>query len=130
MVFFPLLSDSLRHAVEFMARVFDLLLRLFQLLAVHLRERYDEPPVGALHDGGRHFQIARERGGLGGGRRLWLPLRFQKQLRRVEDALAHHARAFAPSRVDLPGFAGSTMMRGESGGHAFAIVQVDARHGN
>ena len=96
--------------------------------AVHFRERHGEPPVRALHDGGRHFQIACERGSLCSSWRLRLALRFQKQFRRGEDALAHLARALPPGCIELPGFAGSATMRGESGGHAIAIVQVNARH--
>ena len=32
-----------------------------------------------------------------------LPLRFQKQFRLGQDALANHARAFAPGGIELPG---------------------------
>jgi len=52
------LSDSRRHPVEFAARAFDLAPRLFQLLAIHLRRRFPQTAAGAMHDGGRHLQIA------------------------------------------------------------------------
>ena len=125
--FFLLLLDPLRHPAEFAARLLDLLLRLLQLRAVHFRHRYADPAVGALRNGGEHFQIARERGGLGDRLRLRLALRFQKQFRGFENALANLTRTLAPSRVQLPGFARGAMLRGKSSGHALAIVHVDAR---
>ena len=84
------LSDSLLQPVQFAPRAFQLALRLFLLLAVHLRQGFGEPPAGAFEEGHRHLQIALEcgRGRPGGGR---LPLRFQKQFRFSEDALANHA---------------------------------------
>jgi hypothetical protein len=60
----------------------------------------------------------------------WLPLRFQKQFRLRQNALASHARAFAPGRIELPGLPRVAMMRHESGGHARAIVGIDTRHGH
>jgi len=59
-----------------------------------------------------------------------LALRFQKQLRRTEDAFAHHARTFAPGRVQLSGLARVPTMRGKCRSHALAIVHTDARHWN
>jgi hypothetical protein len=84
------LSDSLLHPVQFAPRTFQLALHLFLPLAVHLRQRFGEPPAGTLQDGHRHLQIVLEcgRGGSGGGR---LPLRFQKQFRLGEDALSSYA---------------------------------------
>jgi len=52
------LSDALRHPAEFPARAVDLAPRLFQLLAIHLRRRFRQTAAGAMHDGGRHLQIA------------------------------------------------------------------------
>ena len=118
---------SLRHPFEIPARLLDLLLRLFQLLAVHFRQCYADPAVGSLRNGGEHFQIAHERGGLCDGCRLRLPLRFQKQFRSGEDALTHLARSLAPGGVELPGFPRCATLRGKSGGHALAIVHADAR---
>jgi hypothetical protein len=84
------LSDSLFHPVQFVPRAFDLALRLFLPLAVHLGQGFGEPPAGTLQDGNGHLQIALEcgRGWSGGGR---LPLRFQKQFRLGEDALSSYA---------------------------------------
>ena len=121
------LSDSRRHPVEFAARVFDLALRLFLLPAVHLRQGFGKLPAGAMQNGNRHLQIALESGrGRHGCRRL--PLRFQKQFRLGQDALANHARAFAPGGIELPGLPRVATVLDESGGHPLAMLQVDSRH--
>jgi len=77
-------------------------LRLFLLPAIHLRQGCGEPPAGAMQEGHRHpqFTIQGRRGGSGGRR---LPLRFQKQFRLGQDALADHARAVPPSGIELSG---------------------------
>jgi len=121
------LSDSRRHPVEFAARVFDLALRLFLLPAVHLRQGFGKLPAGAMQNGNRHLQIALESGrGRHGCRRL--PLRFQKQFRLGQDALANHARAFAPGGIELTGLPCVRTVLDESGGHPLAMLQVDSRH--
>ena len=121
------LSDVRRHPVEFAASAFHPVLRLFLLPAVHLRQGFGKPPAGALQNGNRHLQIAIESGrGRTGSR--WLPLRFQKQFRLGQDALANHARAFAPGGIELPGLPCTEVMLGERRGHPLAIVQLDARH--
>ena len=109
------------------ARALDLALRLFPLRGVHLRQGFGQPPAGASQDGHGHLQIARQfaRGRCGGGR---LPLRFQKQFRLGQDALANHARAFAPGRVQLPGLPCVATVPDESGRHRLALVRVEARH--
>jgi len=81
-----------------------------------------------MQNGHRHLQIAlhlfhRRRPG-----RHWLPLRFQKQFRLRENALASHPRAFAPGRVELPCLPRVAMMCHETGGHTRAVVSVDASH--
>jgi hypothetical protein len=85
-----LLSDARRHPFQFAARVGNLVLRLFLLRGRHLRQGFGEPPPGAFQDGYRHLQFVPDgdRGGLG---RRRLPLRFQKQFRLREEALASHA---------------------------------------
>jgi hypothetical protein len=90
---FPFLSDSFRHPVEFPARAFDVVLRLLPLRAVHLRQGFGEPAAGTAQNGERHLQIAFDLFDCRGLRHWRLPLRFQKQFRFGEDALAHHARA-------------------------------------
>jgi hypothetical protein len=127
MVGFLFLSDSRRHPVQFAARAFDLPLRLFLLPAVHLRQGFGKPPASSMQDGNRHLQFAIESGcGRPGGRRL--PLRFQKQFRLGQDALADHARTFAPSGIELPGLPRVATVLDEGGGHPLAMLQVDSRH--
>jgi hypothetical protein len=78
------LVHSLRHPLQFTARLPDLVLHLVQLLAVHLRHGFREPPTGAFDNGHRHLQITLQRRSLCSGRqgrcgrRGRLPLRFQK----------------------------------------------------
>jgi hypothetical protein len=55
---FLFLSDSFRHPVEFAANAFQLTLRLFLLLDVHLRQCFSESPTGSMHQGKRHLQFA------------------------------------------------------------------------
>jgi hypothetical protein len=55
---FLLLFHPRCHPVELLARAFHLAVRLFPLLAVHLRQRFGQPAGGALQDGGGHLQIA------------------------------------------------------------------------
>jgi len=91
---FLFLSDSCRHPVEFPARAFDLAFRLFLLRAGHLRQGFGQSPAGSMQDGNRHLQIALEfAGSRCCGRRL--PLGFQEQIRRGENALANYARTRA-----------------------------------
>jgi hypothetical protein len=83
-----------------------------------------------MQDGNRHLQIALhlfDRRRLGCRRLL---LCFQKQFWLGENALAGHARAFAPSRIQLPGLPRIATVRDQSGRHARAIVSVDSRHRN
>ena len=119
----------MRHPIERAARGFDLALRLFPLPAVHLRHGLGQAPAGALDQGHRLVQVALECVGVSCERRRWrLPLRFQKQLRLGQDALAGHARAGAPGGVELPGLARVATVLDERGGHPLAVVPVDARN--
>jgi hypothetical protein len=123
-----LLSDSFRHPVEFPARVFHLALRLFLLRARHLREGFGEPSAGTTQDGQRHLQIALH---LFDRRRLdcrWLPLRFQKQFRFGQNALANRACAFAPGRIDQPGLPRVATVLDEGSRHALAMLHIHAGH--
>jgi hypothetical protein len=104
-------------------------LGLLLLLAVHLRQRLGESLAGAMQNGNDHLQFTMEchRGRLGDPR---LTLRFQKQFRLSEDALADHARAVPPSRIELPGLPCVATVLDESGGHPLAVLHVDSRHGH
>src|SRR5450759_809743 len=112
---FLFLFDSRRYPVEFPACVFDLALRLFLLRVSHLRQGLGEPPAGTMQDGDRHIQIALhlfDRRRLGG---RWLPLRFQKQFRLGENALANRACAVPPGGIELSGLPRIAMLLDESG---------------
>ena len=108
----------------------DLLPCGFALLAIQFqRRRAGQPPLRAVHDGGQHLQIAQQFGsGLGRGFLLRLPLRFEKQLRRIQDASANRGRPLAPGAIQLAGFPRIAVMLGEDRRHPLAILQALARH--
>jgi hypothetical protein len=120
MLGFLFLSDSRRHPLQFLARACDLALRLFLARAIHLRQGGRQAPAGATQNGHRHFQVV-----LHSGRRRptgrYLPLRFQKQFRLGQDALADHARAFPPGGVELSRFPRIAMLLHQGGRHAHAV---------
>jgi hypothetical protein len=126
MFLLSLLADSFRHPRQFPPRAFDLPLGLLPLRAGHLRHRLSKSPVGAMQDGHRHVQIARH---LFHHRRLgWrrLPLRFQKQFRLGQNALARHPRAFAPGCVELPGLPRIATVLDEHRRHPLALLPIHA----
>jgi hypothetical protein len=125
---FLFLSDSFRHPAEFPAGTFDLALRLRLLRDVHLRQRLAEPPVGPTQNGKRHLQIALDLFEGRGFHYRRLPLRFQKQFRLGEYALANHARALSPGGVKLCSLPRFAAVLHECGGHALAVVRTDSRH--
>ena len=122
---FLFLSDARRHPLQFPARAFNLTLRLFLLPAIHLRQGCGEPPAGAMQNGHRHFQFAIQGRR---GRPGRLPLRFQKQFRLGQDALADHARAVPPGGIELSGLPRVAMVLDEGGGHLLTLLQADARY--
>ena len=72
----------------------------FALLAIQFRcTRASQPPLRAVHHRGHHLQIAYQFGGYGGGGFHFLPLRFEKQLRLIEDAFADRWRPLAPGGI-------------------------------
>jgi hypothetical protein len=117
-------------ALELFLNAGDLPARHFALLAIQLRGcRPRQSPLGAVHDGGQHLQIAQQFGsGSGRGFLLRLPLRFEKQLRRIQDAFANRGRPLAPRGVQLAGFPRITVMLGEDRRHPLAILQALARY--
>src|SRR6266566_1427653 len=123
---FLFLSDPFRHPVQFSARIFDPALRLLLLPAVHLRQGFGESAAGAMQDGGGHLQVALE-GSRGRRDRHRRPLRFQKQFRLGEDALAHHARPLAPGGVKLAGLPRVGAVLDERCGHAPAMIRAHSR---
>lgn len=84
-----------------------------------------QPPMGTIHDRRRHLQIAQQ---FGIPSFALLPLRFEEQLRLLQQAFADRARALAPGSVQLPGFTHLRPALGEDGGHPLAVFQTLARH--
>jgi hypothetical protein len=125
---FLFLSDSIRHPVEFAAHALDPALRLLLLCGIHLRQGFGEPVAGTPQNGKRRLRIALH---LFHRRRFCerrLALRFQKQFRFGENALAHHARALPPGGVKLRCLPRFAAVLHEYCGHALAVIRADARH--
>jgi len=59
---------------------------------------------------------------------LRLSLRFEKQLRIIQNPFADRGRTFAPSAIQLPGLARIAVMLSEDRRHPLAILQALARH--
>jgi hypothetical protein len=108
----------------------DLLACHVALRPIQLRGcRPCQPPVRAVRDGGQHLQIAQQFGSrLARGFLLRLPLRFEKQLRRIQDALANRGRPLPPGAIQLAGFPHFAVILGEDRRHSLAVLQADARH--
>jgi len=112
------------EALELFFHALDLPPRAFALPRIPLRGA-GQPPLGAIHDGGRHLQIAQQ---FGMRRLALLPLRFEEQLRRLQKPFADGARTLAPGGIQLAGFAHLRAALGEDGGHPLALFQTLARH--
>jgi hypothetical protein len=107
---------------------FDLLPRRGALLRVQLHCLCaGKPPLGAVHHGGDHLQIANQFRA-DAGRDFLLLLRFEKQRGIIQNALTNDSRSPAPGCIQLAGFARIAVMLGEDGGHALAILQALPRH--
>ena len=108
----------------------DLMPRRFRLLGIQLHgSGAGQPPLRAVHDRHHHFQIAQQFGAGPGWSFLFrLPLRFEKQVWSIEDALADRGRTFAPSGIQLAAFTRIAVMLGEDRRHPLAILQALARH--
>jgi len=57
-----------------------------------------------------------------------LPLRFQKQLRLLQNPLAEGWRSVSPRGIKLSGFAAAEAVRGQGLGHALAVLGTGPRH--
>lgn len=123
-----LLFHSFCQLLQLTARAGDVAARLLALRAIHIRRGGGHPPADPVHHRRRHFQIAQEFFGLG-GRWLWLhfPLRFQKQLGLLENALAGLARAVAPGGIQLSGLPCVAVKFDECRSHLPAVFQAHAR---
>jgi hypothetical protein len=100
------------------------------LCAVHLRQRFGELSAGAAQNSKRRLQIAPDLFGCCGLRADRLPLRFQKQFRLGEDALASGSRPFAPGGVQLRSLSRIAAVLYERGGHALTVVRAHSRDGH
>ncbi len=89
--------------------------------------RAGQPPRGTVDDGGGHLQIAQQFGA-GRGVRGRLSLHFEKQLRLLDNALAHYRRAIAPGGIELRGLPRIAMVPDEDRRQALAGLQAHARH--
>jgi hypothetical protein len=114
-----------------MARAGDVAARFIALCAIHVWRGGGQSTADPVHDRRHHFQVAQEFV-RGSWRRLrfHLPLRFQKQLGLLENALSRLARAIAPCSVQLGGLPRVAVEFDERRGHLPAIVQARARYGS
>lgn len=121
---FLLSFESLAHALELSFDAFDLAPRTFALPPIQLLGA-GQPSLRASDDGGRHLQVAQQSGMR---RRTLLPLRFEEQLRRLQQPFAGRARTLAPGGVQKAGFAHLRASLGENVGHPPAVFQALARY--
>jgi len=63
-----------------------------------------------------------------GGRRRLLLLRFEKQLRVGQHALAHGRFGIAPGVIERGGLSGGPVLIGEDGGHLEALLEAHSRY--
>lgn len=81
-----------------------------------------QSPLSAIHDGHHHLQIAQQFGSRRGRLLLGGPLRFEKQLRLFEDALADYGRALAPSGIQKTCLTRIAVMLTEDRRHSLAVL--------
>lgn len=117
---FELFADPLKLSFH----ALDLPPRACALPPIQLRCA-GQPPLGAIHDRGRHLQIAQQ---FGMRRRALLPLRFEEQLRRLQQPFTDRARTLAPGGVQKACFAHLRAALGEDSGHPLAVIQTLACH--
>ena len=126
-----LLGNFSGQTVKLALQAIDLLPRGLSLLAVDFGSgRARQPAGGAVHDGQRHLQIAQQFGAGGCGLGFRWPLRFEKQLRLVENSLADQRRPGTPRSVQLSGLPRVTVIFHEHRGHPLAVLQTHARYRN
>lgn len=121
---FLLSFELFANALELSLHALDLPSRAFALPPIQLRGA-GQPPLGAIHDRGRHLQVAQQ---FGMGRIALVPLRFEEQLRRLQQPFADRARTLAPGGVQKACFAHLRVALGENVGHPLAVFQALARY--
>jgi len=88
-----------------------------------------QSPVGPAGNRRYHLQIAQQGGDSSGRRiRFALPLRFQKQLRLLQNPLADGWGSVTPRGIELSGFAAGEAILGQGFGHGLAVLRTGARH--
>jgi len=116
------------HALELSFNPPDLLPRGFALRSIEFGcLRAGNPPMGSIHNHGYHLQVADQFDG-GSLRNFLLPLRFEKQRRIGQNALANRGRATSPGGIQLPSFACIAVVLSENRRHPLAIFETLARH--
>jgi hypothetical protein len=107
----------------------DLLAGPFALLSIHFHGcRAGQSPMRAVHDSRHHLQIAQHFCGCLGGGFRFLPLRFEKQLRRIQEAFADRGRPLAPGGIQLAGCTRIAVVLREDRRHPLAVLQADPCH--
>jgi hypothetical protein len=118
------------YAAELALNLLDLMLGGLPLLAIQFCGRGSgQTSLCAVHDRQHHLQIA-DQFGAGSGRSFLvsLPLRFEEQLRRIQNPLTHSRRTLAPGHIQLAGFTHRAVMLSEDRRHALAIIQTLPRY--
>ena len=114
--------------MKLLLNALDLIPRSLRLLVIQVRGGCArQSPVRAVHNRHHHFQIAQQFGA-GPRRSFFLSLRFEKQRRIVQNALADCRRSPPPCAVQLRGLAVIAVMLGEDRRHPLAILQTLSRH--
>lgn len=117
---FQLSADALQLSFD----ALDLAPRAFALPPIQLRGA-GQPPLRASDDGGRHLQVAQQSGMR---RRTLLPLRFEEQLRLLQQPFTDRPRALAPGGVQKACFAHLRVTLGENVRHPPTVFQALARY--
>ena len=125
---FFLLWDALGQAAELIAGALDLAPQFLASVAIHVLGSTCQFAAGAVGDGDHYIQVTQQLlGRRGRWRRLHLPLRFQKQLGLLQDALPDRRRCIPPGGVQLSGLAGVERVPGERFRHARTVLQAHPR---
>jgi hypothetical protein len=123
-------GDFVGETAEFVLRPLDLVVQLPALRAIYFNRGSSQSPVGSADDGYRYVQVAHQRSHPISRRWIGftLPLRFQKQLRLLQNPLADGRRGFSPSGIQLPRLSAAESVLGQRLCHALAGFEARARH--
>lgn len=107
---------------------FDLALRSVELVLVHQGCCPRQTPAGTVGDGQHHIQIPQQFIGDGWRLGFGLLLRFEKQLRLLDNPLPYRWRRVAPGRIELTGLPAREPVLGQAFGQPLAVLDIGARH--